>query len=246
MYEQQSFDWDSPVKTHKCCTKCGELKPLTDFYGSKGMRDGKRPDCKVCMRALVMNRYNQAGVKEQRSTQRKERYADPEHRAKIFADLAEYRSKPENAARARQRTKEWRSIPENKERHTKWAAEYHSVPENKERLRHAKLQWTRSNREAVASAKARRRANRLASPGTHTRKEVSDLLVQQRFCCANCEADLHMVKRHLDHWMPLIKGGSNSIENLQWLCATCNVKKGALDPIDWLVRLGRASRYPRE
>ncbi len=32
----------------KRCNKCGEVKPLDDFHGSKGGRDGKRPECKPC------------------------------------------------------------------------------------------------------------------------------------------------------------------------------------------------------
>jgi hypothetical protein len=30
---------------------------------------------------------------------------------------------------------------------------------------------------------------------------------------------------HLDHKMPLVKGGTNEIGNLQWLCKPCNLKK---------------------
>jgi len=32
----------------KRCKKCGETKPLEDFYREKGCRDGHRPECKAC------------------------------------------------------------------------------------------------------------------------------------------------------------------------------------------------------
>jgi hypothetical protein len=32
----------------KRCKKCGEVKPLDEFYKSAGMRDGHRSDCKAC------------------------------------------------------------------------------------------------------------------------------------------------------------------------------------------------------
>ena len=32
----------------KRCTKCGELKPETEFYAAKGCKDGLRGDCKTC------------------------------------------------------------------------------------------------------------------------------------------------------------------------------------------------------
>ena len=32
----------------KTCFKCGETKPLDDFYSGRGMRDGRRNPCKTC------------------------------------------------------------------------------------------------------------------------------------------------------------------------------------------------------
>jgi hypothetical protein len=32
----------------KPCKKCGETKPLSEFYRAAGMRDGYRSECKVC------------------------------------------------------------------------------------------------------------------------------------------------------------------------------------------------------
>ena len=41
----------------KRCKKCGETKPLEDFYRCPGMRDGYRNDCKVCFQAASHERY---------------------------------------------------------------------------------------------------------------------------------------------------------------------------------------------
>jgi hypothetical protein len=35
----------------KRCTKCGELKPRTEFYAEKACRDGLRGECKACFAA---------------------------------------------------------------------------------------------------------------------------------------------------------------------------------------------------
>ena len=41
----------------KKCVKCGEEKPLDDFYKAAGMRDGHRNDCKPCNLAAQRERY---------------------------------------------------------------------------------------------------------------------------------------------------------------------------------------------
>ena len=42
----------------KQCNKCGEIKPLSDFYKLATMRDGHRNDCKVCNLAAKKARYD--------------------------------------------------------------------------------------------------------------------------------------------------------------------------------------------
>lgn len=44
---------------------------------------------------------------------------------------------------------------------------------------------------------------------------------------------------HFDHIIPLAKGGLHEGRNIQLLCATCNVRKNARDPIDYMRSLGR-------
>lgn len=41
----------------KACSKCGEVKPLDDFYANKVSPDGRRGDCKVCVLASRAQRY---------------------------------------------------------------------------------------------------------------------------------------------------------------------------------------------
>ena len=39
-------------------------------------------------------------------------------------------------------------------------------------------------------------------------------------------SNLKNSEKHLDHIRPVCRGGLHVIENLQWLCKDCNVKKG--------------------
>lgn len=55
---------------------------------------------------------------------------------------------------------------------------------------------------------------------------VKKLLQQQNNLCVYCECDIS-VKYHVDHIIPLSKGGEHKAENIQILCPSCNVKKSA-------------------
>lgn len=85
-----------------------------------------------------------------------------------------------------------------------------------------------------------RRARRLGCEGHHTVAEILELFENQGGKCAHswCRADLHIVGYHLDHRMPLVLGGSNGCDNLQYLCPTCNNKKGRHHPDDFARRQG--------
>jgi hypothetical protein len=41
----------------KRCSKCGEVKPLDQYYAAKGCKDGLRGDCKACFSARAKARY---------------------------------------------------------------------------------------------------------------------------------------------------------------------------------------------
>jgi 5-methylcytosine-specific restriction endonuclease McrA len=64
--------------------------------------------------------------------------------------------------------------------------------------------------------------------GTITAESVIALLKSQDFCCTICAAYLtKSAHKQLDHVKPLSKGGRHTLSNVQWLCRTCNISKGA-------------------
>ncbi|WP_175952874.1 HNH endonuclease signature motif containing protein [Burkholderia sp. BCC0405] len=106
------------------------------------------------------------------------------------------------------------------------------------RRRHS--EWKRANLDKIREYNNRRRAMLVAAEGSHTADDALEILAAQQYKCANtlCAADLRVTKRHLDHKVPLVRGGSNGRENLQWLCASCNLSKWAMTDEEWRQKLG--------
>lgn len=98
--------------------------------------------------------------------------------------------------------------------------------------------WRKANPEKVRKLSQARRARKSGASGSHTAEQLLQLLERQHFKCAGCITSIKD-KRHIDHIMPLARGGSNDIRNLQWLCPVCNNKKHAKDPIAWAQENGR-------
>lgn len=95
--------------------------------------------------------------------------------------------------------------------------------------------YQKNNVERTRVRNRNRRALRVGAEGTHTLEEVMNLLTQQNNKCACCKVELTEDTRELDHNMPLTLGGTNYIENLQWLCQFCNSVKSGSHPNDWEV-----------
>lgn len=84
----------------KRCSKCGELKPLTEFYKAKGCRDGHRPDCKACFAARARAWYQQ-------------------NREHVIDRVKKWRAENPERARATQRAANTRRKPAARDHHLK-------------------------------------------------------------------------------------------------------------------------------
>ena len=109
-----------------------------------------------------------------------------------------------------------------KERTRRWAQE------NREKVVSYTLKWQKQNldkcRYNVAARRARQRDNGVF---TITGREKKALLAQP---CAECGSTENI---HIDHIIPVSRGGRHSIGNLQALCASCNISKSDLFLVEW-------------
>jgi len=67
-----------------------------------------------------------------------------------------------------------------------------------------------------------RRVRKLNNGGSHTLKEWEELKKHWNYTCCICRKKKILTR---DHIIPLSKGGTDNISNIQPLCRSCNSKK---------------------
>lgn len=70
---------------------------------------------------------------------------------------------------------------------------------------------------------------RVKNLSTITHIDVLNALKRTDFKCFYCNSKITTKNFHIDHMVPLSKGGLNQFDNLAASCSACNLMKGALD-----------------
>jgi 5-methylcytosine-specific restriction endonuclease McrA len=106
--------------------------------------------------------------------------------------------------------------------------------ENPEKAR-AKLQaWRAKNRQKKIEYDRTRRVKKNGASGYHTSEQFKDLCFAFKNMCVCCLQDKPLTE---DHIVPLSKGGTDNIENIQPLCKSCNSKKHNTHSVDYRITL---------
>lgn len=125
--------------------------------------------------------------------------------------------------RIRESMRKWRAEhPEQAlERERKWRAEH---PET---VRKAIAKWVAANPEKEWARQQRRRARKLGLEEHFTPEEWAVVLERYGGACLACGRKPPEVVITVDHVIPLARGGTDTVENLQPLCVSCNSRKWA-------------------
>lgn len=84
----------------KTCFKCGEEKPIEDFYRHPKMADGHMGKCKECAKADV--RENRSIRRSQYAAYERQRFNEPGRRARVLEAQRQRRAKYPEKEKARQ------------------------------------------------------------------------------------------------------------------------------------------------
>jgi 5-methylcytosine-specific restriction endonuclease McrA len=211
---------------------------LKRFFTGKSCRHGHLSEryvnglgrCIACVNIAVArwNKENPEGRKVIANRSAKKNYKTDERR--------EWRKK--NRASLRESLKTWRMNNPEKAKNvpsqspSRQRERRLADPHIREKQRNASRLWRLKNPERNKSHHGKRRAKQRNAGGSYTADDLNWILKAQKGKCAYCRIKVGK-KYHVDHIIPIAKGGSNNRSNIQITCVTCNLRKQAKDPIDF-------------
>ncbi len=90
---------------------------------------------------------------------------------------------------------------------------------------HLYIDGRTKNKDWRAWLNREKKLRRKNAIGFHSFWEWETLKAQYNWTCPCCGKSEPTIKLTVDHIIPLSKGGSNNIENIQPLCGSCNSRK---------------------
>jgi len=173
-----------------------------------------------------------AGTEKQKEWVRKNRdriNAQQRERRKRHPELRrEYERRHRERYPDKKKEKDARSYSRNRTAR-RVAQSVYSAAHRKEAISRVNL-WRAANRAHANTINANRRARVAGAEGTHTVGEWENLKQQYGYRCNGCGKTEPEIKLTRDHIIPIARGGSNYIENIQPLCGKCNCHKHAKMP----------------
>jgi 5-methylcytosine-specific restriction endonuclease McrA len=190
----------------KICRGCGQAKPVSDFYA-------KRATCKACFLAK----------------QRAHITAHPDHRRAI-----ERRYYERHKGDCLERAATYRAHGGVREQRRRLAQRYRRA--QSVRRREYQRHWRANNlelaREETRNSMHRRRARLAGVPVERFARR--DIFERDGGRCAYCGRSVAADNWHLDHVVPVSKGGGHTRANVVVACPTCNLRKYDKAPDDFI------------
>lgn len=184
----------------KPCTSCGTPKKLVEFPKRRDAKDGRANRCSECNRAKAAAWY--AENHEQGLVYRRAYYQRNKEMTKARA--SKYNRKHRKAVREINKIRR----AADPKRYRAYTSTFYA--------RHPEKRTEKEHRRRAAKTKAFvEKVDRWA------------VYFRDDRCCYICHKPIEFDDMHVDHVIPLSRGGAHSFANCRASCATCNLRKGA-------------------
>lgn len=198
----------------KTCYVCKKEKSYSEFHKSSRQKDGYAQLCKYC-KAKQDKEYRE------------------KNKEKLQEYCAAYYENNKEQLNASRKARYYNATPQEVVVRQRKKQEYNqNAPTHvKERKQRYDKKYFASEKGKITTAKSvhKRRAQKISSEdGTVTSQALEELKVEQNNTCRHCGCLLDFSAKgqvHLDHLIPLSKGGAHTITNVVWSCASCNLRK---------------------
>lgn len=202
----------------KLCMRCEIKLPVENFHQEIGATGNKRSWCKSCV--AEYDREYRSKTKDKRKLQKQDYQI--ENREKLAAYHHDY-------------------YLTNRPKFQEKSKQHYLSDRNQYILRSKKRYQTLKNTpefKIVRRAADSRRRVRIANAGKgFTAQDIMTQLDMQQGICWWCNKPLDPSNYHIEHRIPLARGGSNNADNICIACPKCNLSKGAKMPWEWIGRL---------
>jgi len=236
----------------KRCSKCKQEKDLSEFNKNNRPGNGFQSCCKSCNAAYrAEHREELAAYRAAHREAHREEIAA--HAAAYYAahreELVAYQAAHREAHREEIAARAAAYYAAHREKKKARQAAYRAA--HREEIAASRAAYYAAHRDEIAASreayyaahpdkirvnKNKRRARKRCSGGTHTSADVQRQGNTQRWHCWWCGEDCKD-KYHVDHLVPLARGGHNGPGNLVIACPHCNLSKHDKLPEEWAGRL---------
>lgn len=249
----------------KICNKCKLEKEYVCFGTRTANKDGKRSQCKECEKQYVAENYDKVKLHRKQYKQenrdsilkksreyhaknkdkKKEYYEN--NKEKILEQCKQNREKNKEEIAARHKV----YYQDNKSRIQEYKLKYRE--ENKDFLKKQGKKYYNQNKEAFLEKCSRYRSTekgKIVHKNSCLKRRalkrqgdvISDDLLelqQNAKVCYWCNKSLKNKQVHIDHYIPLSKGGEHTQSNLVVSCGACNMQKHTTDPFVFANSMGK-------
>ena len=217
------------IKT-KTCTKCGIEKDISEFYKQKSGKHGYRAECKECIKQYTKDNREKIALRNKNyyiNNKEVILLQNKKWRSNNIEKLVVYNKKyrAENREKLIKQKKEYNKT--HKEFYTKYHKEYGKgyYIKNIDKIKLQHKEWKQNNKDKVNLDYAKRRALKLKATPVLTKQELQD--IELIYKLAQQLSNIGGTNYHVDHIVPLSKGGLHHPDNLQVLTQRDNLCKSA-------------------